>query len=80
MSAELIGSEEAAPLGERVPGMSVNNPGDTLATVVMRHTLATLDLHKNKRIAAEALGISLKTLYNYLHKWGHMTDDRKGAA
>lgn len=42
-----------------------------LSEVEKRHILATLHAYDwNKRQAANALGISLKTLYNRLNEWG----------
>lgn len=50
---------------------------ETLDALVKRHTLATLERHGgNKGATADALGICLKTLYNWLNKWE--TDGNNG--
>lgn len=46
---------------------------ETLDLVEMRHiTNALVLLNGNKALAAKKLGISIKTLYNKLHKYGLM--------
>jgi DNA-binding NtrC family response regulator len=46
----------------------------TLASVEKEYTLKVLEVNRgNKSETAKNLGISTKTLYNKLHKWGLMT-------
>lgn len=57
----------AEALEESVTGLG------SLEVVIQHHVEATLKAYNgDKRLAAEWIGISLKTLYNYLHKWGRM--------
>lgn len=43
----------------------------TLEQVTKEHVVAVLNAHGgNKTQAAKSLGITLKTLYNWLHRWG----------
>lgn len=45
-------------------------PGLPLEDIRRRHVLATLELvHGNKSLAADKLGIGLRTLYRYLEEW-----------
>lgn len=41
----------------------------TIEELTKRHTLAVLYRSKTKLLAARELGITIKTLYNWLHKW-----------
>ncbi len=47
-----------------------NNNIETIKSLIKRHTLTILELLKyDKEVTASALGISLKTLYNWLNEW-----------
>jgi len=49
----------------------------TLSELEKRHILRTLDYHKNNKTrAANALGVTIKTLYNKLHSYGLMVDKK----
>ena len=46
--------------------------------VIKRHVLDVLHKHRgDKRAAAKELGIGVKTLYNWLHRWNEMPPLRK---
>jgi len=50
------------------------DPKTTLASVEKEYTLKVLEVNRgNKSETAKSLGVSIKTLYNKLHKWGLMT-------
>jgi len=64
LAPELSGQGQAAD-GERLPGAM-----ETLAQAEQRLIIAALDhFGGDKRRAAEALGVSLRTLYNRLHEY-----------
>lgn len=43
----------------------------TIDEVIKTHTMLVYDLkEKNKYHTADALGITVKTLYNWFHRWG----------
>jgi DNA-binding NtrC family response regulator len=55
-------------------------PARTLNEIEMEHVLRVLEKHGGSKTAAAAeLGISLKTMYNKLHKLQEMQDERKSA-
>src|SRR5512143_1069843 len=81
VAEETIGADHvpltAPPVGEREPeGGSPDHglviyPGTPIAEVERRLILATLEhCDRDKKKTAEALGISLKTLYNRLNEYG----------
>jgi hypothetical protein len=42
----------------------------TIEEIIKSHVLKTLSESRSKLSAAKKLGICIKTLRNYLHKWG----------
>ncbi len=67
----------SAAVAAPAPAAAPINRG-SLAAIEMEHILRVLDKHNgNKKVAAEELGISLKTLYNKLNKW---EEERRAAA
>jgi DNA-binding NtrC family response regulator len=82
---DLVIGEEALPveLGGAEPGPAAGlsfAPGTPLAEMERRAIFAALDHYGlDKRRTAEALGISLKTLYNRLHEYGRLPKGRTAA-
>jgi DNA-binding NtrC family response regulator len=59
---------------------STSAPARTLNEIEMEHVLRVLEKHGGSKTAAAAeLGISLKTMYNKLHKLQEMQDERRSA-
>jgi DNA-binding NtrC family response regulator len=68
-----LGGEVAEPACCQAPAQAayMYPPGTSLQEVRRSHVLATLKMvHDNKGLAAEKLGIGLRTLYRYLEEWG----------
>jgi DNA-binding NtrC family response regulator len=76
MSGDRVGAESLPPVAGSVAAkerLGAWSPvGTTLAEVERELILATVHQLRDKNQAARALGISLKTLYNRLHKYGAM--------
>lgn len=50
----------------------------TLETAIRKHTLTVLDYTRNnKHEAARLLGVSVKSLYNWLRKWDKLAEYSK---
>lgn len=68
LDADSVGASSAPRAVEEAPGIALIKP---LRELRRDATLAALVAFRgHKQQAARALGITIKTLYNDLHKWG----------